>query len=237
MHYHDLLAFEMGWTSIFLLGLLGGVHCIGMCGGIVGALTLGLPEDTRGGWRMLPYLLAYNLGRLASYALAGAVAGGVGWLLAGFLPVQMAQNALLGVAGVFMILLGLYLGGWWPVLARLEKAGALLWRRLEPLGRGLMPVRSPRQALWLGMLWGWVPCGMVYGALVGAVAAGNPLTGGAWMLAFGLGTLPNLLLMGAAAGWLARWVRHPAVRMLAGTLVLAMGVMTLLRALDFWPAA
>lgn len=232
MHYHDLLSFEMGWTSIFLLGLLGGVHCVGMCGGIVGALTLGLPEQTRGGWRMLPYLLAYNFGRLSSYVLAGVVAGGLGWLLAGFLPVQWAQRVLLGAAGLFMVLLGLYLSGWWPVLSRLEKVGAVLWRRLEPFGRGLMPVRSPRHALLLGMLWGWVPCGMVYGALVGAVAAGNPLSGGAWMLAFGLGTLPNLLLMGAAAGWLARWVRLPVIRMLAGTLVLAMGVMTLLRAFN-----
>ncbi len=230
MEFHNLLGFEMGWLSIFLLGLLGGVHCVGMCGGIVGALTLGLPDEMRGGWRMWPYLLAYNAGRITSYVLAGTIAGGLGWLLAGFLPVQLAQNLLLGFAGIFMVLLGLYLSGWWPVLSRLEALGGALWRRIEPWGRGLMPVRNVRQALLLGMLWGWVPCGMVYGALVGAVSAGGPLSGGAWMLAFGLGTLPNLLLMGAAAGWLARWVRHPLVRTLAGTLVLAMGVMTLLRA-------
>jgi len=219
------------YTSALVVGLLGGVHCAGMCGGIVGALTFGLPEQDRGRLAaMLPFQLAYNLGRITSYVLAGAIMGGLGMLLAQLMPVQLAQRVLLGVAGLFMILLGLYLGGWWMALGRVEQAGALVWKRLEPLGRRLLPVRSPARALKIGLVWGWLPCGLVYTMLVNAVAAGSALKGAGLMLAFGLGTLPNLLLMGALAGALARLTRSPLVRRIAGGLVMLFGFFTLWRA-------
>lgn len=221
---------DLGYAAAFLVGLLGGVHCIGMCGGIVGALTLGLPPERRLGWGALPYQLAYNAGRIASYSLAGALVGGLGMLLAGLLPIAVAQRVLLGLAGVFMLLLGLYLGGWWGGLRRLEEAGGGLWRRIEPLGRGLLPVRSPWQALALGAVWGWLPCGLVYSVLIWALSAGGAAQGAGLLLAFGLGTLPNLLLMGAAAGWLAAHVRRPRVRQAAGAVVLAFGLYTLAKA-------
>jgi sulfite exporter TauE/SafE len=210
---------EINLISAFLVGLLGGVHCVGMCGGIVGAISLGLP-----GQRQLPLLLAYNFGRIASYTLAGVLVGALGFYFSGLLPVQNAQRLLLAMAGIFMVLLGLYLGGWSGVLARIERAGGLLWRRIEPLGRGLLPVRFAWQALLLGGLWGWLPCGLVYTALVWTVAAGGAVEGGLLMLAFGLGTLPNLLLMGIAAARLQRWVRLPAVRRTAGALVVLFGL-------------
>jgi hypothetical protein len=212
--------------SAFIVGLLGGVHCVGMCGGIVGALSLGLPPD-----RNLPILLAYNAGRISSYALAGALMGALGFYFSGLLPVQLAQRVLLTFAGLFLILMGLYLAGWWNALSRLERAGGLLWRRIEPLGRGLLPVRSVRHALLLGLLWGWLPCGLVYSALVWTVSAGGAVEGAMLMLAFGLGTLPNLLLMGVAASQLGRWVRQPVVRALAGALVIVFGVRLLF---DAW---
>lgn len=212
--------------SAFIVGLLGGVHCVGMCGGIVGALSLGLPAE-----RNLPLLLAYNLGRIGSYTFAGALMGALGFYFSGLLPVQTAQRVLLSFAGLFLILMGLYLAGWWNGLSRLERAGGVLWRRLEPLGRGLLPVRSVRHGFLLGLLWGWLPCGLVYSALVWTVSAGGAVEGAMLMLAFGLGTLPNLLLMGVAAAQLNRWVRQPALRVAAGCLVMVFGGLLLF---DAW---
>ncbi|MBT8429032.1 MAG: sulfite exporter TauE/SafE family protein [Gammaproteobacteria bacterium] len=212
--------------SAFVVGLLGGVHCVGMCGGIVGALSFGLPAE-----RNLPILLAYNVGRISSYTLAGALMGALGFYFSGLLPVQNAQKVLLSLAGLFLILMGLYLAGWWNVLSRVERVGGVLWRRIEPLGRGLLPIRSVRHGLLLGLLWGWLPCGLVYSALVWTVSSGGALEGASLMLAFGLGTLPNLLLMGVAAAQLNRWAKQPAVRAVAGTLVMVFGVLLLL---DAW---
>lgn len=224
---------EFSYLSAFLVGLLGGVHCVGMCGGIVGALTLGLPRELQGRARaMLPYLLAYNAGRIASYTAAGALMGGVGWLAANALAVHQAQQVLQAVAGVFMIALGLYLAGWWYGLTRVEQAGAVLWRRLEPVGRRLLPVRSPPQALLLGMVWGWLPCGLVYSVLIWAIASGSPAEGGLLLLAFGLGTLPNLLAAGIFAAALSAWVRRGWVRAAAGVLVIGFGLWTLQSALS-----
>ncbi len=214
--------------SAFVVGLLGGVHCAGMCGGIVGALTLGLPEAVRQSfWRLAPFQVAYNLGRVSSYVLAGAVMGGLGMLLARMMPVYYAQRGLLAMAGIFMVLLGLYLGGWWFGLSRLEKMGGSLWRWIEPFARRLLPVRSTGQALALGVLWGWIPCGLVYSMLIWAVSAGSAAKGAALMLAFALGTLPNLLAMGLVAGGLARLLRKPWVRQLAGVTVILLGLYTL----------
>jgi hypothetical protein len=220
--------FWMPYLSAFLVGLLGGVHCVGMCGGIVGALTFGLPVERRSSvLDMLPFQLAYNLGRITSYVVAGAIMGGVGILLAQFMPVYLAQRVLLGIAGLFMVLLGLYLAGWWMALNRVERAGSLIWRRLEPIGRRLMPVRSPRQALVIGLVWGWIPCGLVYSMLVNAVSAGGVWQGALLMLAFALGTLPNLLVMGTLAGAAARLAESRLARQIAGTTVILFGLYTL----------
>lgn len=218
--------------SAFVVGLLGGAHCLGMCGGLVGALTFGLPRERRQRLGdLLPLQLAYNLGRILSYGLAGGLMGGLGLLLAGVLPVYQAQKALFALAGLCMIALGLYLGGWWRGLNRLEALGGHLWRRLEPLGRRLLPVTSPGRALVLGLVWGWLPCGLVYSVLVWAVAAGGVLPGAALLLAFGLGTLPNLLAMSLLAGAVARWSRKPWVARGAGLLVLGFGLHALWRVL------
>jgi len=211
--------------SAFVVGLLGGVHCVGMCGGIVGALSFGAASH-----RQLPILLAYNAGRISSYALAGALMGALGFYFSGLLPVQAAQRFLLSVAGLFMVLMGLYLAGWWNALSHIERAGGALWRKIEPLGRGLVPVRSIRHGFVLGLLWGWLPCGLVYSALVWTVSAGGAWEGALLMLAFGLGTLPNLLLMGVAAAQLNRWVRQPVVRAVAGALVMVFGLVLVYRA-------
>ncbi len=222
----------LSYLTAFTVGLLGGVHCMAMCGGIVGALTLGLPSAQQGQpWRALPYHAAYNLGRIGSYALAGAILGGVGLASARLLPLQSVQTFLQAIAGVFMIALGLYLGGWWLGLTRVERGGALLWRKLEPLARPLLPVRSPGAALIVGGVWGWLPCGLVYSVLIMTLSAGGPLQGLLLMLAFGLGTLPTLLATGLLASRLSGFLAKVWVREAAGILVFLFGAVTLASAM------
>ncbi len=215
---------EVGYLGAFIVGLLGGVHCVGMCGGIVGVLTFGLPPEKRNSLlTILPYQLAYNLGRLISYGVAGAIMGGLGMMLGQLIPLYQLQQILYGFAGVFMILLGLYLGGWWSGLIRIEKLGGPVWRTIEPLAKKLLPIHHPGQALVLGLAWGWVPCGLVYSVLIWSVSSGGVLEGAGLMLAFGLGTLPNLLAMGFVATALSRWSRDIRVRRLAGAMVILLG--------------
>lgn len=213
------------YLTAFLVGLLGGVHCLSMCAGLVSSLTLGLDPKVRGNTlRMAPYQLAYNLGRIAGYGVAGAIVGGFGALLLQLGSIQTAQRVLYGLAGLAMILLGLYLGGWWRILGATERLGIHLWRRLEPLGRKLLPVRRIPDALLLGFLWAWIPCGLVYSVLITAVSTGSPLDGALLMLAFGAGTLPNLLGIGLLAGAAARLAERPWLRQGAGLLVIAFGI-------------
>ncbi len=220
---------DISLISAFVVGLLGGVHCVGMCGGIVTALSFGLPEAQRSGFARWRYLLAYNTARIASYTLAGALLGGIGWLAANWSGLHQVQLFLQFLAALFMVALGLYLGGWWQGLAQLERAGGRVWAGLEPLGRRFMPVKSPGQAFLLGLIWGWLPCGLVYSVLVWSISTGNPLDGAALLFSFGLGTLPNLLAMGAAATWLSARVRDRRTRQLAGLLVILFGLYSLLR--------
>lgn len=215
-----------GLLAALLVGLLGGVHCAGMCGGIAALLGGSLPE--RGRW---PMLLAYHFGRIASYTLIGTLFGGLGSAAATGTGLPRAQFLLALLAGAFLVALGLHLGGWGQPLRFLEQAGArLVWARIEPLGRRFLPPAGPRQALLLGALWGWLPCGLVYSVAVWALAAGSAREGGLLLLTFGIGTLPNLLLLGWAAQRLQPWARRPAVRRLAGGLVAGMGLLMAWRA-------
>lgn len=206
-------------AAAFAVGVLGGVHCLGMCGGIVGAISLSHASSRSPAW---PRLLFYNLGRMSSYVVAGALAGLLGAMLLSGLP--QGQRVLEFLAALFLILLGLYLGGWWPVLARLERFGGHAWRWIEPLGRRFIPVRHSGQAFVVGGIWGWLPCGLVYSVLVWSLSAGDPMSGALLMAAFALGTLPNLMLMGLFAARLARVVRNERVRQGAGALLVGYGI-------------
>ncbi len=212
-------------TSAFLLGLFSTLHCVGMCGGIIGALSLSLPPDIRlHRHRLFFFVSAYNLGRISSYTLAGLVAGAVGTGVlqsAGF-DQGHAILRLLGVA--MMIAIGLYLTGWLPQLAMVEKIGGPVWRRLEPFGRKLIPVDSLGKALVYGLVWGWLPCGLVYFVLIWALTAGDALHGAATMLAFGLGTLPTLMTAGFMTSWLTRFAQSGATRQVVGVLIILMAI-------------
>ena len=207
--------------SALILGLLGGGHCLGMCGGLMGALTLAIPPDQRA--RRLRLLLAYNLGRILSYAAAGLLIGLAGWAVASS-PAAMLLRVL---AGLLLIAMGLYLAGWWSGLTHIEAVGRHLWRHLQPVASRLMPVSSLPRALLLGAVWGWLPCGLVYSTLLWAASQGDALDSGLLMLAFGLGTWPVLLATGMAAERLTALLRRRGVRMAGGLLVILFGLWTL----------
>ncbi len=235
---------------VVMIGLLGGVHCVGMCGGIVGALSAaGGPSKARkpfpvavvGGAGTLAAgaiaddalrVVAYNAGRIASYAVAGAIAGGIAQGAATLSFMSSLQIGGYWLANLMLVALGLYLMDAWRGLARLETVGQVVWRRVQPLIRPLLPMDSPIKALALGALWGWVPCGMVYSVLLTAMLSGSAVSGAMVMLAFGVGTLPVLLTMGMLGSRLQVWTRRRAVRVAAGLIVLAFGVLGLVRAAD-----
>jgi hypothetical protein len=231
--------------SVFLVGLLGGVHCAGMCGGIVAVLGSGRGatpprQDGLAGRKAIPIvaarrrgslavLLGYNAGRITSYAIAGALAGALGStaaLVRHLLPVQQVAFV---AANLLLIAMGLYLTGALRSVALLETAGQGLWRVLRPLASRALAADDLPRAFGAGMVWGWVPCGMVYGVLIAALVSGSATQGAALMLAFGLGTLPNLLALGWSAGLARRWLGRRGPRIAAGLLVIAFGIMGLAR--------
>jgi sulfite exporter TauE/SafE len=217
---------ESGFFAVFLVGILGGVHCVGMCGGIVSALALQMPA-TKKAW---PIHLAYNIGRITSYTMAGALMGALsnlGLLLNHWLPIQMA---LYVAANLMMMGLGLYLIGMTRALAFTERAGQVLWRYVQPVTRRFLPVRGVAQALPLGIVWGWLPCGLVYSVLTLALLSGSAARGALTMLAFGLGTLPNLMLAGLLLARFRRIMQGRALRLGSGFTVLAFGVWGLINA-------
>ena len=208
-------------VSALILGLLGGGHCLGMCGGLMGALTLAIPPEQRA--RRFRLLLAYNLGRILSYATAGLLIGLAGWAVAS----SPAAMVLRVIAALLLIAMGLYLAGWWSGLTRIEVLGRHLWRHLQPIASRLMPVSSLPRALLLGAVWGWLPCGLVYSTLLWASSQGSPTDSALLMLAFGLGTWPVLLATGMAAERLTALLRRRGVRMAGGLLVILFGLWTL----------
>lgn len=203
-----------------MVGFLGSTHCLGMCSGIagtVGASTAGTTSSVlgRGG-----YLLLYNLGRISSYTMAGFIAAGLGQIGLGLLPDAVAHGVAAVISVTFLLALGSYLAGWWSFLPGLERIGGRLWRIVEPWGRSLLPIRHWWQAILFGIVWGWLPCGLVYSALVWAIAVGEPRQGALLMLGFGLGTLPTVLVMGLAGQGLQRLRANPMIRRGAGVALL-----------------
>jgi uncharacterized protein len=211
---------ENHFLALFIVGLLGGGHCVGMCGGVVGALSLQGPA----GAPSLPIHLAYNLGRIASYALAGLLLGALGAAAGSLQPLQYGLYLL---ASLMLVAMGLYLLGATRSLAWIEQGGQSLWRRIQPLTQGFLPVRGVTQALPLGFLWGWLPCGLVYSALTTALASGSARQGALLMMSFGLGTLPNLLLAGLLLARFRRFAQARATRVVSGLLVLGYGLLGL----------
>lgn len=212
------------WLIAFLLGLLSSTHCLGMCGGIAGTLSCSLtPEVRQRPLWLLSFQLAYNSGRISSYALIGTIAGFSSVLLQHFSPTSSVVMSLVGA--LFLLALGCYIAGWFPRLARLEHIGQPLWRLLEPFARQLIPVQSRLRAYIFGLVWGWLPCGLVYSAALYSLTTGNALQSALFMIWFGIGTLPMLLTVGLMASRLTLFLRLPATRKWAGLLIIALAPM------------
>jgi len=211
--------------TAFFLGIMGASHCLVMCGGIAAAASSATP-NTSTGKKNVSFLLLFNLGRIISYTFAGLIVGLLGlWLSDSH---QLAQQLLRSIAGLLLILMGFYIARWWMFLTRLESAGQFLWRYLQPITRKLIPIQSKPQALALGLLWGWLPCGLIYSTLAWVAANGEPLMGAFTMLCFGLGTLPGILAAGLFASQLNRLIAHQRFRQFAGILLMSYGTWTLM---------
>ena len=213
---------ELTFGAAIIVGLLGSSHCLGMCGGIVAALNMGVSDGPTGKpGSLFGYQLSYNSGRISSYVVIGLLAGALGASLA-----PTGINPVVGklVAAAFLIALGLYLANWWRGLVVLEKIGHKLWQHIQPLSKRLFPIRTLWQAYLLGLLWGWLPCGLVYAAVAWSLTTGDAFEGALLMLGFGLGTLPAMLLAGNVLSVLGDWVRSPVVRTTAGVMVILFGV-------------
>ncbi|MYN27771.1 sulfite exporter TauE/SafE family protein [Duganella levis] len=238
---------------VFVVGLAGSIHCVGMCGGIVTAMStttrstvipahaeihaeypLRRSMGSRVRGNDVALVLAYNAGRISSYMLAGALAGGLASGARNMAALAGVQLGFYWLANLMLVVLGLYLMNAWRGLAVLEQGGRVLWQRAQPLiapaMKTLMPADTAPKSYALGALWGWLPCGMVYSVLTTALLSGSAADGAALMLAFGLGTLPMLTGLGMLGARLQQVMQRRQVRLACGLLVLAFGVLGLARA-------
>lgn len=207
---------ELSYGAAFLLGLLGGSHCIVMCGGIGAALGLGTSPTQK-----YQTLALFQFGRVITYTLLGAGLGAVLGQLAALSTVVMPLLRIL--SGLLLIAMGCYLASWWRGLLLLERLGQHVWRRVEPRAKSLLPVQGRRQALAIGMYWGLLPCGLIYTALAWSASAAHWLQSGALMFCFGLGTLPVMYATGLAGERLAAVLRRKDLRNAVATLLIAAG--------------
>lgn len=210
-------------SAAFIAGLVGSAHCLGMCGGIATALGMGTAGPGAGTGAALGRALLYNGGRIASYAIAGALAGAIGFVLGQAVHAPTAIVTMRVLTGLVLVAIGLQVAFNLRLLRPLETVGLRGWQRVAPLATRLMGRRSYVATVLLGGLWGWMPCGLVYGMLAAAAATGQPLAGAGMMIAFGLGTAPAMVATGTLAGRLQRLRRQPAFRRAAGLVVIALG--------------
>ena len=215
--------YDITFFTLFLLGFFGGTHCIGMCGGLSSAFALQLPPHLN----RLGLIVLLNLGRISSYVLIGLIVGLVGQIGISLDDTRWLQNGLYIAANVLLLLLGLYLAGLSTAATQIERIGRPIWKRLNPILNRLLPIKSVPACFGVGMLWGWLPCGLVYSASLYALGSGNAVQGGLYMLAFALGTLPNLLAMGIFAAQLKTLLQRRAIRLCAGLLVAGWAVFRL----------
>ena len=207
--------------TAIMIGLFGASHCLVMCGGVAAAVGTSAAQSS--GNRFIA-ILTFNLGRISSYTLAGLLVGLLGlWL-------QQQHDTLMlilrTIAGVMLILMGLYIARWATWLTRIERLGQGVWRHLQPKAGKLLAKPDLLSRFALGTLWGWLPCGLIYSTLSWVAANGDPLLGAATMAAFGLGTLPALFAGSLAAASLTRFLNHSATKQVAGLLLIGYGLWT-----------
>lgn len=230
---HLYLDFNASILAAFVVGLFSSLHCIGMCGSIIGTLTLSLsPALREKKSKLLLVVFSYNLGRITSYALAGAIIGALSALLNAPFAEGVGHRVLQVLSALIITGAGLYIAGWFPRFAYIEKLGARIWKMIEPFGRRLIPVKSISQALLFGMIWGWLPCGLIYTALALAATSGNSWHSAITMFAFGLGTLPAVMGVGIMTSWLTKLARVQRFKQAAGVLLIAFALLAAFREIN-----
>ncbi|WP_372378423.1 sulfite exporter TauE/SafE family protein [Vibrio natriegens] len=210
------------FIGALMIGLVGSGHCMGMCGGIASLLSLGSSQDKSS--PLIP--LFYNMGRLSSYALFGALIGGA---ISGLSELSGLAHSLAWlrlVAAIFMILVALYVAKWWQGLLVVEKLGQSLWKFISPAGKSLLPLKSAIHALPFGFVWGWLPCGLVYSALTWSAVSGSAVNGGLIMLAFGVGTLPSMLAVSYGASYFQKLQKSLIFRNISALILIGYGTYT-----------
>lgn len=211
----------MTWAlflAAFSMGLFGSPHCLGMCGGIVTAFGLSMQHVSDSKKNGL--ILTYHLGRLISYSLLGLIASVIG--VAIFQSI-MSNSAPRIVLGAVLVLIGLAMLGL-PLFNELEKFGMRFWQSLAPIRKKVFPIDSFGKALFAGLLWGFLPCGLVYGALMMAIAGNNVATGAALMFVFGLGTMPMLIATQKTVGMLQSSIKNFRLRQINGVIMMLSGL-------------
>lgn len=209
-------------SAAVLAGLLGSAHCVGMCGGISGLFAVN--ANVASLRSNLPFALTYNLGRVISYAVLGIIVGAFGSVVVKASPGVASGVRIL--SGVVIILVGLKVAFDLRLLNAVERMGASLWSRIAPAAKGLVPVTSLPRALGLGLVWGWLPCGLVYSVLLIAATRASALDGAMIMIAFGLGTTPAMVMTGLGAARLSQIMRRKSARVGLGLLIVALGLLT-----------
>lgn len=215
-------------TIAFLIGLFSALHCFGMCGGLVGAMTMSLePRVRTSPLQLTVYTLAYNSGRIMSYVFAGLLVGWFGQALRDLLMPENGVGILRLVASLLVIAMGFYIAGWFPHFSHIEKLGKPLWKFLQPIGHRLLPVKNLWHAFLFGAVWGWLPCGLVYYALLISPAMEGAINAALFMLFFGLGTLIPMMSAGFLTGRLVHLRQSLKIRYMSGILLIFMGIVSL----------
>ena len=224
---------QLSLAAAFLAGISGGVHCAAMCGPLIGIACGPCNRGRNREW--LRHALAYNTGRITTYMIAGAVTGTIGAAGLALRGAPLTQQALLVVMSSSLVLLAAYVAGFAPFVHGMERAGAVVWRQVGPIAGRFLPVNTPGRAFGLGLVFGWLSCGMVYMVLIAALATADPLQGAMVMAAFGLGTLPNVLAISAWFKYISAAAKGRLSRMLIAAVIAAVGVVGILKATQ--PAA
>jgi sulfite exporter TauE/SafE len=228
MHHlmqHAAIGDPLSLSAAFVVGMAGSVHCLAMCGGISGALGMRARGATTPR-RAATLTACYQIGRLTSYTLAGALVGAFSGLMQGMFDLQHVALIARILAGLVLVAVGTGLLFKWRPLAVLERLGGRLWGHLAPLAR-LIPPNGVTGSLMLGMLWGWLPCGFIYSMLIFAALKGSALQSAAMMLFFGLGTAPAVFGAGLLSAQFGRFSAARGLHTAAGWLLLAFGALTI----------
>lgn len=220
---------NIDFIGAFFVGLMGAGHCIGMCGGISAVISMNSVKTDYPRWM---FILLYNIGRIVSYSTFGFIIGGLFVSIASTSQSYSALVYLRIFAGLLMCLLALYIANWWKGLVYIEIIGKKLWQYISPLTKPLLPLKTPFHAIPFGFLWGWLPCGLVYSTLSWAAVSGGALNGALIMLAFGLGTLPAMFLVGIGAHTFHTLINHKLTKSISATLLLSYGIHTVYIALQ-----